>query len=97
MAVGNAGKDVCEPNFRIDAVELGRADQSVDRRGPLAAGVRAGEEIVLAAKGGAAQGVLGDVVVGLQPAVVEETGERNAALERVAERLVGPAWPHDAN
>ena len=38
---------MAQVGFGIDVVELGGADERVDRRGPLAATVSAGEEIVL--------------------------------------------------
>ena len=49
--VGNAGEDIGEIMLRVDAVELGAFDQRVHRRGSAAAGVGAGEEVILAAGG----------------------------------------------
>lgn len=46
--IGDAFQHVLQIAFRIDAVQLGRADQRVDCRGGLSAGVRAAEEIVFA-------------------------------------------------
>ena len=48
MAIGNFGDGVSQIGFRIEAVELRRLDERVDRRGALAAGVGTGEEVVLA-------------------------------------------------
>ena len=45
--VGDPSQGVRQIRLRIDAVELGRADQAVDRRRALASGVRAGEQVVL--------------------------------------------------
>ena len=48
---GYAGEHVAEPGFRVEAVELGGFDQGVEARGAFAAGVGAGEEIVLSPEG----------------------------------------------
>jgi hypothetical protein len=80
MAVGDAGEDVAQPGFRVEAVELGGADERVHRRGAVAAGVGAGEGPVPAAQRDAAQRVLGDVVVRLQPGVVEEARQGGATV-----------------
>ena len=69
-------EDVPQVGFRIQAVELGRADQAVDRRGALAAAVGAGEEIVFSSQSDRAQRAFGGVIVDLDPAVVAEAGER---------------------
>jgi hypothetical protein len=45
--LGDAGQHGPEVRLRIEAVELGRANQGVDRRRSLAAGVGAREQIVL--------------------------------------------------
>ena len=46
--VGNARQDFPQVSLRIEPVELGRLHQAVDRRGTLAAGIRAEEQEVLA-------------------------------------------------
>lgn len=48
---GNAVEDVAQVGLWIEAVALGRLDQRVDRCSPPAAGVRAGEEVVLPSQG----------------------------------------------
>jgi len=45
--VGDAGEDVAQVSFRVEADQLGRADQAVESGGTLTAGVGAGEEIIL--------------------------------------------------
>jgi len=47
----------------------------------------AGEEPVASAEGDAAHRVFGDVVVGFEPGVGSEAGERVAPLDCVAQRL----------
>ena len=42
--VGDAAEHVGEPSLRIDKVELGGADQGVDRRGSFAATARTGKQ-----------------------------------------------------
>ena len=83
--IGDAGENVAEVFFRIELVESGGFDEGVDSGGTLAAGIGAGEEIVLAAEGYAAQGSLGGVVVDLDAAVIDEAGELGPARERVAD------------
>jgi hypothetical protein len=49
--IGDAGEDVGEPGLRVDAVELGGADQRVHHGGTLAAPVGAAEQPALPAQG----------------------------------------------
>ena len=77
--------------FRIEAVELGRTDERVDRSGPLSALIGPGEEIVLPAQGNNTQRAFGAVVVHLQPAVVDVARECAPAGEGVADRRRGLA------
>ena len=49
--IGDAGEDIAEVGFGIEAVELGGFDERVDRGGALAAGIGAGEQLILAAEG----------------------------------------------
>ena len=46
--VGDLLQHLVEIGFRVHAVELGAADQAVDRSGPLPATVRSRKEIVFA-------------------------------------------------
>lgn len=55
--------------FWVDAVELRSAEQRVDDRGTLAAGVRTGEEIVFAAECDGTQRAFRGVVVDLDAPV----------------------------
>ena len=48
--IGDAGEHVGEPGLRVDAVELGGADQRVDRRRAFAAAIGAGRTARLAAE-----------------------------------------------
>jgi hypothetical protein len=45
--ISDATKHCGHIRLRIDAVELRRSEQTVDRRGTLSAGIRSGEQIVL--------------------------------------------------
>src|SRR5436190_13341742 len=47
--IGDAGEHVGEVALRVAAVELGGLDQGVDRGGAAAAGIGAGEQVILAA------------------------------------------------
>ncbi len=61
--LGDALEHVSEIGFWIDAVELGRADQGVDPRGPLPARVGTGKKMVLAAEGDCPQSPFGGYIV----------------------------------
>ena len=60
--IGDAREHVAQVGFGIEAVELGRADQAVDRGGALAAGIGAAKQVVLATQSYSAQGPLGCVM-----------------------------------
>src|SRR5215210_3500390 len=83
--ISDAGENVAQPHLGIKAVELGRLDEGVDGRGALAAGIGAGEQVVLAAEGERPDGAFGGVVVDLQAPVVEVAGERGPAREGIAQ------------
>ena len=61
--VGDAGQHIAEIGFGIETVQFGGADQAVDRGGALAAGIGAGEQVVLAAQSDGAQGAFRGVVM----------------------------------
>ena len=46
--IGDALNNVAQIRFRVEAIELGGADQAVDAGGAFAAGIRAAEELVFA-------------------------------------------------
>ena len=48
--LGDASDDLTQIGFGGEAVELGRADQTVDRRRPFAARVRTGRQIIFSAE-----------------------------------------------
>ena len=49
--VGDVGQHMAQPGFGVDTIELGGADQRVDRRSPFAATVRTGEQVITPADG----------------------------------------------
>jgi hypothetical protein len=83
--VGDAGEHVAEVGFGIEAVELGGLDQGIEGGGAFAAGVGAGEEIVLPAEGQRPDLPFGGVVVDLQATVVEVAAERGPVVAGVAD------------
>ena len=85
--VGDAVDHLAQIGFRIEAVELGGFDERVSRGGALAAGIGAGEQIVLAAERERADGALGGVVADLQGAVIEIARERRLAGAGITDRL----------
>jgi len=84
--LGDVGQHMAQPGFGGDAVELGRADQRVDRGGALAAAVGAGEQVVAAADGNTAQGPLSGRIIDLDDAVVAVAQQRRPQVERVLDR-----------
>jgi hypothetical protein len=48
--VGDAGEHRAQVGFGIEAVELGGADQGVERGGPFPAGIGTGEEKILSSE-----------------------------------------------
>jgi hypothetical protein len=85
--IGDAGEDVTQVGFGVDAVQFAGFDQAVDDGCAVATGIGAGEEPVFPAEGDAAQGVFSAVVVDLQAAVLGITGQRRPVGRGVADRL----------
>src|SRR4029453_14455085 len=67
--LGNAVEYLTQIRFRIDAVELRRSNQAVERGGMLPACIRSGKKIILASKGHGTQRSFGGIVVDLEAAV----------------------------
>ena len=85
--IGDAGEDVTQVGFGVDAVQFAGFDQAVDDGCAVATGIGAGEEPVFPAEGDAAQGVFSAVVVDLQAAVLGIAGQRRPVGRGVADRL----------
>lgn len=83
--IGDAAEHIGEVVLWVDAAELGAFDQRVDGRGATTAGIGAGEEVILAADGDAAQGPFGRIVVERQAAIVEAACEGGPAGSHIAE------------
>ena len=78
---------VTQPGFGVDIVQLGGADQRIDRGGALTTAVGAGEQVIAAADGHATQGAFGRGVIDLDGAVVAIAQQRGPQLERVQDCL----------
>src|SRR3546814_2745046 len=78
--------NVGDIGLRLDAVELRGLDDRVDGGGAFAAGLRSGEQPVLAADRDRSDGALGDVVVDLRHAFLRVAGERVPAFAAIGER-----------
>lgn len=92
-AVGPGGElvqGILEPGGGVEAVELGRPQQALDHRRPLARPLGPGEQPVLLADGDRADGVLDRVVVDGQVAGLGVAGQRGPAVEGVVDGLGGP-------
>ena len=81
--IGQAGKDIGEPGLRIDGVELGSLDKSVDGGSSSSALIGTGKGPVVTTDSDAAQGSFGGIVGEAEPPVIEETGKRHPTLEAV--------------
>lgn len=77
---------VTQPGFEVDTVQLGPADQRIDRGGALAASFGAGKQIVAASNGHATQGVFGCGVINLHGAVFDIAQQCRPQFERVQDR-----------
>src|SRR3546814_15328830 len=84
---GDLLDDIGDIGLRLDPVELRGLDDGVDGGGAFAAGLRSGEQPVLAADGNGPDGALGDIVVDLRHALADVAGERVPALAAIGERL----------
>jgi len=71
--LGDAGEHASQISLRIQAIELGCADQSVDGR-PFLASVGAGRQVVLTVERYRPQRALDCVVVDFQTAIVPRSG-----------------------
>ena len=80
--IGDAGEDVGEVMLRVATVELGGFEKRVDHRGAKAAGIGAGEQVVLAADCDTTPRPLGAVVIESEAAVVDASQQRLPARAR---------------
>src|SRR6185312_4390661 len=83
--LGDAGEHLAQVRLRVDAVEFGGTDQTVERGGAFAPGVRSGEEIVFSPEGHRTQGAFSGRVVDLDASVFAVARQRRPAGERVAD------------
>ena len=84
--LSNALEHISQIRFWIEAVEFRRADERVDGSGSLAAGIRAGEQMVLAPERDRAQRTLGGIVVDFCAPIIAIATQRLPARERVVDR-----------
>ena len=71
--IGDVGQHMAQPDLGVNTVQLGLAEQRVDRGGAFAAAVGTGKQAVAAPDGDTAQRPLGGRVVDLDDAVVAVT------------------------
>lgn len=87
FVIGDAGEDIAEVGFWVEAVELCGFDERVDGGGAFSTGIRSGKEIILAAEGDAADRTLGGIVVDLDLAIVDVACQRFPATHGVTHGL----------
>ncbi len=75
VAIDDSGDDVSEVGLRLDADQLAGLDEGGEDGPVLGAGVRTGEERILARERERADGALDNVGVDLDLAVVEEQAQ----------------------
>ena len=73
--IGDEGQNLVQIEFRIEAIEFGRAEQGVDLCSPLATCIRSRKEIILSSKCDHAQRAFGGIIVDLELAVIEVARE----------------------
>lgn len=83
--IGDALEHVAQIRLGVQPIEFGRLHQAVDRRGALATGVGAEEQVVLATQADPAQRALGSIVVDFDAPVLAVAGECLLVRERVAD------------
>jgi hypothetical protein len=84
--VRNAIEHMAQVGLRVDAAQLGRADQCVDDRSATPPGIGAQVQEVLASNRDASQRTLRRVAVRLDATFVNEARERGPVAQRVADR-----------
>src|SRR5271157_3667029 len=71
--------------YAINCVQLGRANQAVDRRGPFSAGIGSRKQIVLPSQSHSPQRPFGGVVIDLYPAIFTVVQQGTPASECIAD------------
>ncbi len=82
--LANAGENIAQVSFGLEAVHFCGADERVKDRGAFSSGVAASEEPVFPSKAYRPDGVFGGVVGDLQPPIGAIAGERLPAGARIA-------------
>lgn len=85
--VGNAGENRGQVGLRVEAADLGGADEGVDGGGACSAGIGTGEEPILAAEGDGPERAFGRIVVDLDAPVRDVSREGCPARERITHAL----------
>src|SRR5665647_3266745 len=83
----DAREDVGQPGLWIDAIHLGRDDETIHGRGALSAAVRPAEQPRLSPEGYASQSSFGGVVGEAHATVFKEQSKARPALQDVIERF----------
>src|ERR1700691_2326931 len=83
--VCDTGEHLSQIRLRVQAIELGGADETVERGGPLASRIGACEEKIFTPESYRSEGAFGSVIVDLDAPVLAVLGERLPARERVAD------------
>src|ERR1700724_644788 len=84
---GDPRKHLAQKRFGIEAVQFGAAQQAVESRSSLTAGITAGEQEVLTPKRNAPQRSFRRIVVDLDAPVLTIAPQRLPAGQRIADRF----------
>ena len=80
--LGELSQHSTEIERRVKSIEFSRADQAVQSRGPLSAGIRSHEEIVLTPQNDSAQGAFRCAVINLQQPIIDVAGQSTPVGKR---------------
>ena len=85
-------EDITQPFPGIDPLDLTASEEGIHHGGSLSPLVGTGEQVVLAAQGQRADGVLDEIVVDLQATVVEVGGQQRELLFGVVQGFADGAF-----
>src|SRR6202034_2435024 len=83
--LGELSQHSTEIERRVKSIEFSRADQAVQSCGPLSAGIRSHEEIVLTSQHDSAQGAFRCAVINFQQPIIDVAIQSTPVGKRIAD------------